>query len=107
MNWVRAAFGFAPDGPGEPRTPAKQRRDRVYRVCGFAMFGTMGLAGLANIVPVSAQDGIPFLFIFEALTVMAFGVAWLVKGQAMLVPATLKDLQPGSGAVPVSAADPE
>jgi hypothetical protein len=49
MNWVRAAFGFAPDGPGEPRTPAKQRRDRVYRVRGLAMFGTMALAGLASI----------------------------------------------------------
>jgi hypothetical protein len=97
MNWVRAAFGFAPDGPGEPRTPAKRRRDRVYRVCGFGMFATMALAGLANIVPASAQDGIPFLFIFEALTVIGFGVAWLVKGQAMVVPATLKDQQPGSG----------
>jgi hypothetical protein len=106
MNWVRAAFGFAPDGPGEPRTPAKQRRDRVYRVCGFAMFGTMALAGLANIVPARAQDGIPFLFIFEALTVIAFGVAWLVKGQAMVVPAALKDQQPGGGAVTVSAVSP-
>jgi hypothetical protein len=106
MNWVRDAFGFAPDGPGEPRAPAKQRRDLVYRVCGFAMFGTMALAGLANIVPASAQDGIPFLFIFEALTVIAFGVSWLVKGQAMVVPATLKDRQPGSGAVTVSAVSP-
>jgi hypothetical protein len=106
MNWVRAAFGFAPDRPGEPRTPAKKRRDRVYRVCGFAMFGTMALAGLANIVPASAQDGIPFLFIFEALTVIAFGVSWLVKGQAMVLPAALKDQQPGSGAVTVSAVSP-
>jgi hypothetical protein len=104
MNWVRAAFGFAPDGPGEPRTPAKQRRDRVYRVCGFAMFGTMALAGLANIVPASDQDGIPFLFVFEALTVIAFGVAWLVKGQAMVVPAALKDQRGGGGAMTVSPA---
>jgi hypothetical protein len=94
MNWVRAAFGFAPDGPGPPRTRAKQRRDRVYRVCGFSMFGTMALAGLANIVPASAKHGIPFLFIFEALTVIAFGVSWLVKGQAMVMPAALKDQQP-------------
>jgi hypothetical protein len=106
MNWVRAAFGFAPDGPGKPRTPAKQRRDRVYRVCGFAMFATMALAGLANIVPASAQAGIPFLFIFEALTVIAFGVAWLVKGQAIGVPAALKDQRPGSGPVTVSEVTP-
>jgi hypothetical protein len=91
MNWLRAAFGFPPDGQGEPRTPAKRRRDRVYRVCGFTMFGTLALAGLANIVPSSAQHGIPFLFIFEALAVMAFGVSWLVKGQAMVVPAALRD----------------
>jgi len=97
MNWVRAAFGFPPNGPGEPRTPAKRRRDRVYRVCGFGMFGAMAFAGLANIVPASAQEGIPFLFIFEALTVIGFGVAWLVKGQAMVVPAALKDQQPASG----------
>lgn len=82
-NWLRAAFGFAPDGPGEPRTQAKQRRDLVYRVCGFVMFGAMVCAGAANIVPASDQDGIPFLFIFEAVTVIAFGVSWLVKGQAM------------------------
>jgi hypothetical protein len=100
LNWVRAAFGFAPDGSGEPRTPAKKRRDRVYRVCGFAMFGTMALAGLANIVPASAQDGVPFLFIFEALTVIAFGVSWLVKGQAMVLPAALKDEQAGSAPRP-------
>jgi hypothetical protein len=106
MNWVRAAFGFAPTGPGKPPTPAKQRRDRVYRVCGFAMFGALALAGLANIVPASAQEGIPFLFIFEALTVMAFGVAWLVKGQAMVVPTALKDQQPSSGTVTVSAISP-
>jgi hypothetical protein len=66
----------------------------------------MALAGLANIVPASAQDGIPFLFIFEALTVMAFGVSWLVKGQAMVVPAALKDQPPVSGAVTVSAVSP-
>jgi hypothetical protein len=102
-SWVRAAFGFEPDGPGEPRTAAKLRRDRVYRVCGFGMFGAMAFAGLANIVPASAQDGVPFLFIFEALTVMAFGVAWLVKGQAMVVPAALKDQQPGSGAAAAGA----
>jgi len=106
MNWVRAAFGFAPDGSGEPRTPAKKRRDRVYRVCGFAMFATMALAGLANIVPASAQDGIPFLFIFEALTVIAFGVSWLVKGQAMVVPAALKDQPSATGAVTASAVSP-
>jgi hypothetical protein len=103
MNWVRAAFGFAPDGPGAPRTPAKQRRDLVYRACGFTMFGTMALAGLANIVPASAKHGIPFLFIFEALTVIAFGVSWLVKGQAMVMPAALKDQQADSVAMTVSA----
>lgn len=103
MNFVRAAFGLTPDGPGEPRTPAKQRRDRVYRACGFGMFGTMACAGLANIVPVSAQDGIPFLFIFESLTVMAFGVSWLVKGQSMVLPAALKDKQPASSTATDSA----
>jgi hypothetical protein len=102
VNWVRAVFGFAPDGPGALRTPAKQRRDRVYRACGFTMFGTMALAGLANIVPASAKHGIPFLFIFEALTVIAFGVSWLVKGQAMVLPARLKDEQPASTAGAVS-----
>jgi hypothetical protein len=106
MNFVRAAFGFASDGPGDPPTPAKKRRDRVYRICGFGMFGTMALAGVADIVPVTVQDGIPFLFIFEALTVMAFGVSWLVKGQAMVLPAALKDQQPRGGGATVGAVSP-
>jgi hypothetical protein len=46
------------------------------------------------------------VFIFEALTVIAFGVSWLVKGQAMVVRAALKDQQPGSGAATASAVSP-
>lgn len=90
-GWLKIAFGFAPLASDDLRTPAKRLRNVVYRVCGFTIFGCVVLAVVSNFLPSAAKNAVPLLFIFEALATFAFGVSWLVKGQTMLVPRSMKD----------------
>jgi hypothetical protein len=52
----------------------------------------VALAAASNLLPASVKAHWPWLFIFEALAVFAFGISWFVKGQTLL-PA-LKDPRP-------------
>lgn len=54
-------------------TPRKLHRNRVYRLCGW----------LIAVCLAAAAAGAPLL-LAEAVAVVAFGIAWLVKGEAIL-----------------------
>ena len=58
--------------------PAKIKRNKVYRVCGIVIF-----AAIAGMI---ATAFLPFnlTFILESIVLWAFGVSWLVKGEAIL-----------------------
>ena len=49
-------------------------------------------AVITNFLPASFKSVFPWLFLYEALAIFAFGVSWFVKGQT-LIPA-LKDIPP-------------
>lgn len=72
------------DSPGQ-ETHGKINRNRVYTACGYTI-----LACLAAIVVVGQlPDGSPVrqldpLFWLESIAVVAFGVSWLTKGEAIL-----------------------
>jgi hypothetical protein len=64
---------------------AKPRRNRVYRICGRVILGCLVLMVANAVVPKgNLLHSIKPLYWLEAAAVVAFGVAWLVKGEAHL-----------------------
>ena len=61
-----------------------KRRNTVYRACGVTILSCVVLAAASNLLPASVKAHWPWLFVFEALAVFAFGVSWFVKGQTLL-----------------------
>lgn len=64
----------------------KQRRNAVYRVCGWAILGSMALIGLwmallRDLLP--AYEAHHPVFWLESIAIVAFGVSWLVKSEAL------------------------
>lgn len=66
-------------------TTKKKQRNRVYRICGIVIF--VSVAG----IPIAGLDGIwehiKFLkptFTLETIALVAFGISWLTKGEAIL-----------------------
>jgi hypothetical protein len=79
-------------------TRKKLERNRVYTVCGHAILTSMALIALLKLLAVLHVSLVEDLvanfhttFCFESTALIAFGVAWLIKGEAFL-----KDEEPGS-----------
>jgi hypothetical protein len=68
---------------GTPPTPRKILRNRVYRSCGAGVLVGVAGAGLAGLGGGSAGLWQP-VFWFETLAGIAFGTAWLIKGETLL-----------------------
>ena len=88
---------FRKTDPRSPPTSRKKQRNVVYTVCGYGILACLaGIAGV-SLFPADApiRDLDP-VFWLEAAAVVAFGVSWLTKGEAIL-----KDLHP-----PHPGADP-
>jgi len=71
---------------GNP-TPQKLQRNMVYRVCGIIMLAAILLVPILHFLPESWTAGIMQLdpvFWLEAIAVVAFGLSWLTKGEAIL-----------------------
>ncbi len=81
---ILCVLGFEPPAPGTPPSPANKRRGVLCRISGFVILACVVLAVLSNLLPQSLKNDVPFLFIFEALAVFAFGISWFVKGQTLL-----------------------
>lgn len=84
---VMALFVFTKSSqPPGRRTPNKRRRNRVYRVCGVVMIAAMcvAFAGFLKIIPADIYDANNLTFWMETLSIEAFGVAWMVKGEVVL-----------------------
>lgn len=89
MFSVLAAFclcQFTRSG-GDP-TREKLRRNKVYVWSGWIIVGCMGLALLHAVLKcflsASDVDAHKPLFWLEAVMLLAFGVAWFVKGDTLL-----------------------
>jgi hypothetical protein len=65
---------------GDP-TPKKKVRNRWYKGCGYAIFLFIALIIL---LPQSADIDWQSTFWLEALSLFAFGISWLVKGETIL-----------------------
>jgi hypothetical protein len=73
----------------DQETPTRQKLQRniVYRICGYAILGCILFIAifklfLLNLLPQTLL--VPPVFLFESLAILAFGVAWLIKGETLL-----------------------
>jgi hypothetical protein len=53
---------------------------RLYLICGFLVFASGALALYTGIWPTGWSTGWQSLYLFEAVAVIAFGVAWIAAG---------------------------
>ena len=71
-------------------TPRKQQRNKVYRFCGWTILTCIALIPITKIPAVgTAVDRIQPIFWLESISIVAFGFAWLTKGETIL-----KDTEP-------------
>jgi hypothetical protein len=76
---------FTRTAPGRTPTPRKRQRNIVYLVCGWTIVGSIVVMVSLNIAAIKTLlQCIDPLFCFETVSIIAFGVAWLTKGKAIL-----------------------
>lgn len=76
---------FRKTNPAKTPTPRKLQRNTVYTVCGYAILACLALSIAVGLTPRDA----PFrkldpIFWLEALAIVAFGLSWFTKGEAIL-----------------------
>jgi hypothetical protein len=66
-------------------TARKRQRNRVYTACGYTILVCIGLAVVdLTFLKDSVLQTIDPVFWLESAAVLAFGVSWLTKGEAIL-----------------------
>ncbi|WP_341715842.1 DUF998 domain-containing protein [Micromonospora sp. FIMYZ51] len=66
-----------------PPSRGARVRNAVYRSCGLAILAAIALGVASNALAEPVRETLRPFFWCEAVAVFAFGVAWLVKGEAM------------------------
>ncbi len=76
---------FRKTDPDKTPSQRKMQRNRVYTVCGYTILASIAMIAILALIPsenpVMKLD--PFFWL-ESLAVVAFGISWLTKGQAIL-----------------------
>jgi len=86
LAWMALRF----TNTDKPPYPKKTLRNRIYKTCAIVIIACLAAALITNFLPASFHSVFPWLFLYEALAIFAFGVSWFVKGQT-LIPA-IKDV---------------
>ncbi len=78
---------FTKTDPTIPPTSRKIQRNRIYRICGYVIVVAIILIALISFLPSEASSQFKRLdsgFWLESAAILAFGVSWLTKGEAIL-----------------------
>ena len=76
---------FTKTTPDRNPTPQKRQRNIVYRVAGYTILASIFLSAVVRLTSVQTLLGLyPPVFWLESIIVVAFGISWLVKGEAIL-----------------------
>jgi hypothetical protein len=76
---------FTETDPSKNPTPQKLQRNVVYRVSGYSIVACILLIGIVSLPAVNVAVGrFDPIFWLESVAVLAFGSAWLVKGETIL-----------------------
>ncbi|HEX6927567.1 MAG TPA: hypothetical protein VF167_19235 [Longimicrobiaceae bacterium] len=74
-------FLFTRSDPAAPPNPWKEQRNFIFRVCGIVMlFCVAAIPVTRLLLSEAAERSASYVFWFEAIAVVAFGVSWLTKG---------------------------
>jgi hypothetical protein len=69
----------------KPMTRKKIQRNRVYTVSGIVIIASVGLIVVSKILKIKYLVGdVGSVFTFETTALLAFGTAWLIKGETFL-----------------------
>lgn len=71
---------------GREDTPGKRKRNKIYQTCGWVIVAAITMCVTTFFIPDSVGKTVHPLFWSEALAVLAFGVAWLVKADFLILP---------------------
>jgi hypothetical protein len=86
---VVALWLFRRADPDRGRSRLGQLRDRAHLACGIVMVASLALTGIASLSIATGLSRLDPVFWLETAAIAAFGVSWLVRGQAIL-----RDKQP-------------
>ena len=76
---------FRKTNPNVPPTPEKLMRNKIYSACGYTMLAALILIAFVLFLPNDSQLlALNPVFWLEAVLLEAFGISWLVKGEAIL-----------------------
>jgi hypothetical protein len=76
---------FTKTDPNKPPTRQKLKRNVVYSVSGYVMLACIALIVVAALPPIKAMvEQLTPRFWLEAIAIVAFGISWLTKGEAIL-----------------------
>ena len=80
LAWMAIRFTTT-DSP-QP-SPQRLLRNRIYWICAIVILASAVAAVVTNFLPVSLRPSFPYLFLYEAVGIFAFGVSWFVDDQAL------------------------
>jgi hypothetical protein len=86
LAWMAIRFTTT-DSPRP--SPPQLRRNRIYWICAIVILACVVAEVVTNFLPVSLRPPFPYLFLYEAVGICAFGVSWFVDGQTLI--GALKD----------------
>lgn len=66
----------------EDQTPEKRMRNTIYKACGYMMVFSIVMIALSKPV-FHSDDNSLIVFWFETTALVAFGISWLIKGEAL------------------------
>jgi hypothetical protein len=75
---------FKLTAPGRQPTPQKKQRNLVYTASGIVILVSIALLALLVFVGVDQIGPFGTVFFFETTSLLAFGFAWLIKGETFL-----------------------
>jgi hypothetical protein len=76
---------FKMSAEGKRVTPQKQQRNRVYTICGCAIIASILLIVISKVAHLQHLVGnVGPVFCLETTALIAFGIAWLTKGETFL-----------------------
>lgn len=77
---------FKMSAANKTMTRKKIERNRVYTACGIAILASIGLILILKVIfgKTYLVGSIGTVFCFETTSLLAFGVAWLIKGETFL-----------------------
>ena len=67
---------------GDADTPFKRRKQNLYLICGIIILAVIATLGILFALKVDTRPG-KIVFYGEFIALLAFGTAWLVKGEAL------------------------